>query len=321
MSKVSVVMNFYNEEEYLPQAIESILKQTYRDFELLLIDDASTDRSNQIANSYKDSRIRVIRNQNNQGLAYSRNVGIREAQGEYIAFADADDYSAINRIEIETQYLDKHKDILAVSCWMNYIDEEGKLIKHESFDLANQHTVRASFLIGNPFPNPGSMIRRTVFDEYGILQKEELRVSQDYYFWLQVLEVGELQIIPEKLLFYRVHNSKASQNAKKNKRQYDTMMKNLVGYAWKSFGFNMIENDIDFIYTYLFNQNYIKKVSDLVKAYTIWRKICKQMNAFSEEDRHAIKRVYTKRVRKIVLYLHPIRYVSTKIVNIVKKIN
>lgn len=316
--KVTVVMNFYNEEKYLSQAIESILNQTYSDFELLLVDDASTDMSHEIAHSYTDSRIRIIRNQTNQGLAYSRNVGMREARGEYIAFADADDYSACNRIEQEVKCLDENKEVLAVSCWSNYIDEDGRLIEYEPSILMDEHEVKASFLVSNPFSNPGSMIRRDVFEKYKIFQKEELRVSQDYFFWLQVLEVGSLKIIPEKLLFYRVHNSKAQQNMNKDKKQYDTLMKKLVRYAWSSQGFDMNENDIGFIYHFLFKRTFIWKIRDLAYGYRIWKKVHNQLSDLSMKDREAVKKVIRERFKKIFLYLQPIEYVGSKVIHICK---
>lgn len=314
--KVTVVMNFYNEEKYLSQAIESILNQTYQDFELLLVDDASTDNSNEIANSYTDSRIRIIRNQTNQGLAYGRNVGMREARGEYVAFADADDYSAANRIELEVKCLENCKSVLAVSCWSNYIDEDGKLMEHEPSILLDTHEVKASFLFGNPFSNPGSMIRRDVYEKYGIFQEKELRVSQDYFFWLQVLEVGELKILPEKLLFYRVHNSKASQDAKKNKKQYDELMEKLVNFAWKSYGFDMEEKDIGFIYNYFFKQTPIWKISDLVYMCRVWKKICNQLSCFSIKDRNAVKKIFANQFERILLYLHPIKYIGGRVLRI-----
>ncbi len=317
--KVTVVLNFYNEEKYLSQAIESILNQTYKDFELILVDDASTDNSNNIARSFHDPRIRVVRNSCNRGAAYSRNVGMREACGEYIAFSDGDDYSLPDRIEVETNFLDNHQEVLAVSCWSNYIDENDNEIEHRKSVVMNNQEVAASLLFGNPFSNPGSMIRRTVFEKYGIYQKEDLRVSQDYYFWIQIIGVGELSIIPQELLNYRVHNSKASSFANKNKEQYDTLMIGLLNDAWKSKGFNLKQIELELVYKYLFCENVVWRVSTLIQIFALWKKVKCQSKYFQEADAAAIKRMFIIRLNNNLFILQLIKSIKNRLAVFVRK--
>ncbi len=317
-TKVTVVLNFFNEEKYLSQAIESILMQTYHNFELLLIDDASTDLSWDIAKRYNDPRIKIIRNSENRGLAYGRNIGMKMAQGEYIAFADGDDYSSKDRLEVEAKWLDEHKDVLAVSCWMKYIDENNVLITKRANKILKSEEIRAQLLIGNPISNPGSMIRRCVFEKYNIFQEEKLRVSQDYYFWLKVIQIGKIQIIPQYLLYYRIHNSKASQNAKENKDKYDEMMRKLISYAWKSQGIVMNEKDIEYIYKYFFEKNYIYKRQDLHNVSILKRNVYNQIKDLPDEEARVLKRELKKRFREIFIYIHPLKWGENRLAEIIK---
>lgn len=114
MPDLSVIMPVYNGEAYLHQAIDSILKQTFRDFEFIIIDDASTDGSEKIVNSYEDSRIKFVRNVENLGNYPSRNKGLEIATGRYICVMDADDVAYPNRLDVQYHYLESHSDVQAV---------------------------------------------------------------------------------------------------------------------------------------------------------------------------------------------------------------
>src|SRR5690606_28917246 len=108
---VTVFMPVYNSEQYIREALESILNQTYQNLDILLVDDGSTDRSVEIIKSYQDTRIRLIQNEKNMGIPYTRNVGLKEAKGKYIAIMDSDDIAVSNRIERQIQYLETNPHI------------------------------------------------------------------------------------------------------------------------------------------------------------------------------------------------------------------
>jgi len=135
--RVTVTMMVYNAERYLRQAIDSVLNQTFTDFELLFLDDASTDRSLEIIQSYSDPRIRLIRNENNRGVAYSRSKALPLARGEYVAVLDADDVALPERLQVQVSYLDSHPDICLVGSSCQVIEEDGsvRFIYHEPTDL------------------------------------------------------------------------------------------------------------------------------------------------------------------------------------------
>ena len=120
--KVSVIMPIYNAEKYISFAIDSILEQSFEDFELIMIDDCGEDGSIDIAKRYDDPRITILKNDGNQGIAYSRNRGMDSAKGEYIALMDDDDVAPNNRFELEVNYLDKHPEIDVIGggeLWIN----------------------------------------------------------------------------------------------------------------------------------------------------------------------------------------------------------
>ena len=123
---VSVVMPVYNLENYIASSIRSILRQTYSNIELIIVDDCSTDNSYEIAQTFKDERIRLFRNSENRGVVYSRNFAISKAKGEYIALNDGDDISHPRRIEYQVSYMEQHPDIGVLGTFAFIIDSKEK---------------------------------------------------------------------------------------------------------------------------------------------------------------------------------------------------
>lgn len=183
---VSVIMPTYNRETFLPRAIESILNQTYTDFEFIIVDDGSTDNSIQIIKEYaqKDKRIRLIRNEENKGIAYSRERGKNAARGTYIAIMDSDDISFPTRLEKQVEYLQTHKDIAVVigltknqangNIWWRPTDPQ-EIIFDMHFD--------------NAIGNPQTMIRRSFLIKHNIEYKD-YRAAEDYDFFKQIIFAG-----------------------------------------------------------------------------------------------------------------------------------
>src|SRR5437868_2907435 len=131
-------MTVYNSEEYLREAIESILGQTFTDFEFIIIDDGSTDRSADIVNSYSDTRIRFLSNSSNLGLVASLNEGIERARGEYIARMDCDDVSLPERLAKQVTFMDSRPELAASGTWAKEIDEEGNVIGNRCITVGEQ---------------------------------------------------------------------------------------------------------------------------------------------------------------------------------------
>ena len=150
--KVSVIMSVYNGEKYLKEAINSILNQTFKDYEFIIVNDASTDKSIKILEEYakKDNRIGLIHNEKNIGLTRSLNKAIKSANGAYIARQDADDISLPPRLEEEVNFLDKHPTVGLVGSYAWMIDEKGKILSDFKICTDNED-IKKKIVNGNQF--------------------------------------------------------------------------------------------------------------------------------------------------------------------------
>jgi glycosyltransferase involved in cell wall biosynthesis len=202
---------------YLPQTLASVLNQTFADFEVLLIDDGSTDDIGLWASKICDPRVKLI-SQENQGLPGARNTGIAHAQGEYIAFLDADDFWEPTKLEKQANCLDSKPDVGLVYTWTLLVDQQGK----------STGTVMAAQIEGNVWEKlllgdvvgsgSSAMIRRRCFESVGLFDTE-LSSIEDCDMWVRIAAHYGLAVIKEVLVYYRQHPSNMS-------RDYDRMMQN-----------------------------------------------------------------------------------------------
>jgi glycosyltransferase involved in cell wall biosynthesis len=199
--RVTVLMPGYNGEKYLNDSIESILKQTYTDFELLIIDDASEDNSKKIINSYNDNRIKLISNNVNLGLIKSLNNGLKLARGEYIARMDTDDISHPERLERQVKYLDEHPDIGICGTWV----QTTGILKHTWRFPIEHDEIRATLFIKNSIAHPSVMMRKDLLIKNHLYYDEHYRHVEDYELWVRSSRLIHLSNIGEVLLNYRLH--------------------------------------------------------------------------------------------------------------------
>jgi len=208
-SLVSIIIPLYNAENYVHKTIESILNQTYKNFELIIVDDASTDNSIKIINSYvrDDKRIKLIQSSSNfGGPARPRNIGIRESKGEYIAFCDNDDLWEKNKLE---KQLDIIKNNNAGLCFCNHykIDQNGNIIG--AGKVKNKYknpTFTNFFLSGGYIMNSSVIIKSQCIDDVGYQNEStEMVAIEDSEYWGRILSIYKGCFLPEKLVRYRVH--------------------------------------------------------------------------------------------------------------------
>jgi glycosyltransferase involved in cell wall biosynthesis len=207
--KISVIMSVYNSEKFLSEAIESILNQTFKDFEFIIINDCSTDSSLEIIKKYKkkDSRIVLIENKKNIGLTKSLNIGLKRAKGKYIARMDADDISLPERFQIQYDFLEKNKDIFLVGTGAYDIDEQGNPLKVKKVYLGIDK-IKEMLPSRNCFYHPTIMFRNE-----GFYYRDKFIYSQDYDFYFLLLTKGKLlENIPVSLLEYRISSDSISQS-------------------------------------------------------------------------------------------------------------
>jgi len=213
---VSVVMPVYNGERYLKEAIQSILNQTFGNFEFIIINDASTDKSEEIIKSFTDPRIIYIKNDRNLGQAESLNQGIRSARGLYVVRIDQDDVSLSERVSTQLSYMEANRDVAILGTWYQEIDENNNVIRRPLFPTSPNVKTRLFFarLTGWPsIAHPSVMIRRDVFNKIGYYDPK-YHICQDYDLWLRVVREYKIENIAKVLLNYRVHDSSTCQ--KKN---------------------------------------------------------------------------------------------------------
>lgn len=187
----------------MQESIDSILCQSFSDFEFLIVDDGSSDRSLSILENYKDKRLRIIRNGSNKGLAYSLNVAVRQAKGDLLARMDADDISMPDRFARQSSYLSEHPDVGVLGSRMEIIDATGKLTGH--YDVPLTHNAIAwRLLLGNPMAHPSVMIRRNLLESFGGYN-EQVPMSQDKELWARLINLTRFANLPDRLVRYRRH--------------------------------------------------------------------------------------------------------------------
>jgi len=207
--RVSVVIPTYNHETYIAEAVESVLAQTYQDFELIVIDDGSTDNTRQVLEPYLD-RITYLY-QENQGRSLARNRGIQVAQGEYIAFLDADDWFLPRKLELQTHFLDEHSEVgMVTSGWIE-TDEQGKTLRRVEPWHWKPHLGLAECVMSIPVIPSSLQVRRCWLDAVGLFD-ESLDWNEDQDLYLRLVTDGcRLVWLPEIVSCYRLRGNHMSQ--------------------------------------------------------------------------------------------------------------
>lgn len=219
---VNVFMPCYNSEKYIRQAIESILGQSYKDFELVIIDDGSTDNSVEIIKKYalNDSRIRLLENGVNRGIVFTRNRGLEECQCDYMALMDSDDVATPERLEKEVAFLNENEDVVAVGGLYQLMDQSGKLLPEKLKLTESDEGIRARMLFANVMANGTVLLRKKKIDQENIRYREHLHASEDYLFWCEVLNIGKLCNIGEIFQYYRVHENSLEYRSDREEKDY-----------------------------------------------------------------------------------------------------
>ncbi len=204
---VSVTMPVYNAEKYIKQAIDSILNQTYTNFELVIVNDGSTDRSKEIILSYLDNRILYIENESNIGIAKTRNKCIQHASGKYIAVLDNDDIALPLRLEKQVEFLESDSSYGLCGCFYEIIDGDGLLVSKMKLPVTDKE-VKTYLLFDNCFCNSSVMVHSYLLKER--FYSEGYDMIEDYHFLYTVSEFKKLFIIPFYITQYRVHGKNIS---------------------------------------------------------------------------------------------------------------
>lgn len=208
---VSIIMSNYNGERFIEQTINSVLRQTYSEFEFIIIDDCSTDNSRKIINQYTDNRIRKIFFDQNEQMCFAFNYGLKIGKGEYYARIDSDDTWLPDKLEKQIRYLENNKDCGACFTLVNVVDEHGeKLTENETdrvklFNTQNRtrmEWINHFFFKGSCLCHPSAVFRKEIIEKVGFYNYS-LRQIQDYDLWVRIAKVADIYVLQERLVNYR----------------------------------------------------------------------------------------------------------------------
>ncbi len=219
---ISVIMSVYNTKpEYLKEAIDSILNQTFSDFEFIIVDDGSDQKTKEYLSTFKDSRSTIITNDPNIGLTKSLNKALQHCQGKYIARMDADDISLPQRFEQQYEYMESHPEYAVIGARFR-INGQGTAYPVQWSD--DMQLRRIHFVYYNDgICHPTAFFRKSFLDEHKIEYDEQVKKAQDYAMWVNIADAGgKIGLCPEVLFTYRMHEGQITSNFS-NQMQYEQM--------------------------------------------------------------------------------------------------
>lgn len=260
--KVTVLMPVYNCEKYLRESIESILNQTFKDFEFLIINDGSSDKSAEIVESYKDNRINFVQNEKNIGLAASLNRGLDIAKGEYIARMDADDISLPERLEKQVRFMETNPQIGICGSWIKIFGDINYIGKYTK----SHKNIISSLFTTCPLAHPTVIFRKELFNQYNLRYNPDFIVAQDYELWARASKHIVFENIQEVLLNYRTNpNQLIGKNStldNENVAIWKKLLENLE--------FSFTDEDLDFHKLMISERYFIKNPDDFLKQSNEW---------------------------------------------------
>lgn len=278
MPKISAVMALYNTPyDYLKITIGSILNQTYDDFELIIIDDASTMEYEEYINEFNDDRIKYFKLEQNSGPGHARNEGIRKAQGEYVAIVDSDDVYMPNRFKLQSEFLDYNPDISLLGATFKY-SNNGK-VPHV---VENDDDIKVFMLFNSPFANPLVMFRRNIFVENNLFYPENINFAEDYELWVDAMFAGlKMANLNDILMIYTRRKNQLSKT--RNDAQV-LILKSIYKKILLNIGVDASQNELNLHYDiYCEKYDYIKSSEQVSNWFQKIIKANKKVRIFEEK--------------------------------------
>ncbi|BAI62003.1 putative glycosyltransferase [Methanocella paludicola SANAE] len=282
MPTVSIIIPAYNQQEYIQSALSSVIDQTLKDWEAIIVNDGSTDNTDIIAQEFikKDSRFNYIY-QDNKGLSEARNTGLKLAKGKYVVFLDSDDILDTQMLELTTGYLEKHVNIDIVNGAWDQIDDNGKAISRRFGPIIRKNYLY-DLMLTNLFPVHSLLIKKAVFDYCGFFDVA-LNSHEDWDMWLRALSNGyKMGYLNHLIAHYRIH----PQSMTKNKQRMINSTCQVLDKTFKPSNIDKIKlldgmpiywkyqvNSCFYRYRYIIDsrdKNYFKSILDLVLSCVMW---------------------------------------------------
>jgi glycosyltransferase involved in cell wall biosynthesis len=279
--KITVFMAAYNAEKYIRKAISSILQQSFEDFELLIVNDGSTDDTVAEVQAFDDPRIRLIHNTSNQGLVFTRNRALEEARGEFIAVLDSDDIAVPERLQLQYEFMEQHPEVALCSGHAALIDAQGALTGQQF--IVPTDFVNMEVFFGNPFINPAAMFRADILREFDGYR--DFAPAEDFDFFVRVSEKYPVANLDHLLVYYRVHNQNTSAIKPAETRAIETAILKDMYNRW---GMSVDDRFLDLHYL-LFSKSYHAiGFSDILKVVTTLKLANESSPQFLARDFEAV---------------------------------
>lgn len=242
MPKISAVMALYNTpDNFLKATVESVLNQTFEDFEFIIVDDASTIEYKEFFESFNDERIKYFKLDKNSGPGHARNVGIKKACGKYVAIVDSDDVYKPQRFQLQAEFLDNNHDISLIGGAFRFSNK-----KVVSKVIEKDDEIKAFILFNSPFANPLVMLRKDIFIEKNLLYPENKNFGEDYELWIDAMLSGiKMANLKDVLMIYTRRKNQLSKEKKENQIE---ILKDLYKKVFSGLKLEVSKEEIDLHY-------------------------------------------------------------------------
>ncbi len=275
---VSVVMPAYNAEKYIGDAINSVLRQSYNNWELIIVEDCSTDKTMDIIKKFKDCRIKVFQNNKNRGIAYSTNFAIKQSIGEFIALLDDDDMYPEDRLQLSVNFMKKRQDVDIVGGCGLFINGNGDVIRNAVTPRNNPKLIKAMLLFQNWIVNGTVTIRKSFIEDNQLYYEDNCLGMQDFKFFIKASKVGTFSSMENVLLYSRQHGENETQRQKENNIQKRAEL--FAKFQRESLvlsGYNLKKNELEVINN-LIKESGIRtySISEIRELYDVLKEIIRQ---------------------------------------------
>lgn len=235
---VSVIIPYYNDEKHIERSLQSVLDQSYRNLEIILIDDGSEEELKEILHKTKDKRIKILRNNINEGISYSLNKGIRISRGKYIARLDSDDIMTKDRIKLQVNFLKENKEYMVVGTNHILINEKGDILQYVSYPETNEEIQIFKYFF-NPLSHPTVLFKSSEFKDF--LYNDDYIFCEDYKLWFEISKKYKIANIPQYTTYYRLNSEGIS--SKNNKEQIENSIE-LILNELESLGIEISDEEL-----------------------------------------------------------------------------
>jgi len=302
MNKITVLMPVFNGAAFLSEAIDSVILQTYRDFDFLIINDGSTDDSERIILSYDDPRIKYLKNESNAGIIATLNRGLDNISSKYIIRMDADDLALPQRIQVQVDYMDKNPDIvLAGSGKINF--SSGKEVSEEVIrPIVDEKILFFRSIFNTCIPHPSAIFRNDIVQKYNIRYDEAYFGAEDKAMWLDMAAYGKLGNINDPLIKYRAHENQISFTKIEECRR-SSVAKTLQ--VLKGYGFSISKEEIKFLSLICYPNN-CETIENLYAVQKLADKLCLGFKEMNMCDAIYIDRFFKMRIKRILVWSTPV---------------